>query len=78
MKKLSIIAGLVFTTVFFASCEQQDIMPAEYAPAPQPSCTLTTEGEIQSQIQAKKESLPKVNELHTAIDVEKSALSAHN
>ncbi len=48
MKKLSIIAGLVFTTVFFASCEQQNIMPAEYAPAPQPSRTLTTEGEIQS------------------------------
>ena len=27
MKKLSIIAGLVFTTVFFASCESTDVMP---------------------------------------------------
>ncbi len=27
MKKLSIIAGLVFTTVFFASCEQNEIKP---------------------------------------------------
>ena len=27
MKKLSIIAGLVFTTVFFASCESNEVMP---------------------------------------------------
>lgn len=27
MKKLSIIAGLVFTTVFFASCEKNEVMP---------------------------------------------------
>lgn len=27
MKKLSIIAGLVFTTVFFASCESDEVMP---------------------------------------------------
>ncbi len=27
MKKLSIIAGVVFTTVFFASCESNEVMP---------------------------------------------------
>ncbi|MCP9763450.1 hypothetical protein [Lacihabitans soyangensis] len=27
MKKLSIIAGLVFTTVFFASCENNHVVP---------------------------------------------------
>ena len=27
MKKLSIIAGLVFTTIFFASCESTEVMP---------------------------------------------------
>ena len=27
MKKLNIIAGLVFTTVFFASCESNEVMP---------------------------------------------------
>jgi PBP1b-binding outer membrane lipoprotein LpoB len=27
MKKLSIIAGLVFTTVFFASCESKEVRP---------------------------------------------------
>jgi PBP1b-binding outer membrane lipoprotein LpoB len=27
MKKLSIIAGLVLTTVFFASCESNEVMP---------------------------------------------------
>ena len=27
MKKLSIIAGLVFTTVFFASCESTEVIP---------------------------------------------------
>ncbi len=76
MKKLSIIAGLVFTTVFFASCESQNIEPGTGAVAPQPSRTLTTEVEIQSL--ERKETLTKVNELHTAIDIEKTALSAHN
>jgi PBP1b-binding outer membrane lipoprotein LpoB len=78
MKKLRIIAGLVITTVFFASCESQNVIPAEAANAPQPSRTLTTEGESLYQNQARKESLPKLNELHAPIDVEKSALSAHN
>ena len=27
MKKLSIIAGFVFTTLFFASCESTEVMP---------------------------------------------------
>lgn len=27
MKKLSIIAALVFTTVFFASCENKEVIP---------------------------------------------------
>lgn len=27
MKKLSIITGLVFTTVFFASCESNEVIP---------------------------------------------------
>jgi PBP1b-binding outer membrane lipoprotein LpoB len=29
MKKLSIIAGLVFTTIFFASCENNEVMPQD-------------------------------------------------
>jgi PBP1b-binding outer membrane lipoprotein LpoB len=78
MKKLSIIAALVFTTVFFASCESQNIEPTTGATAPEPSRTLTVESETQSENQARKESLPKVNELHVVIDIEKSALSAHN
>jgi PBP1b-binding outer membrane lipoprotein LpoB len=78
MKKLSIIAGLVFTTVIFASCESQSIEPTTGTIAPEPSRTLTVESETKAQNQARKESLPKVNELHTPIDIEKSALSAHN
>ena len=27
MKKLNIIAGLVFATIFFASCENKEVMP---------------------------------------------------
>jgi PBP1b-binding outer membrane lipoprotein LpoB len=35
MKKLSIIAGLVFTTVFFASCESNELMPqSNYSRSP--------------------------------------------
>ena len=78
MKKLSIIVALVFTTVFFASCESQNIEPTTGVTAPEPSRTLTVESETQAENQARKESLPKVNELHTPIDIEKSALSAHN
>ncbi|MCP9763449.1 hypothetical protein [Lacihabitans soyangensis] len=78
MKKLSTIAGLVFTTVFFASCESQSIEPTTGTIAPKPSRTLTVESETKAHNQARKESLPKVNELHTPIDIEKSALSAHN
>lgn len=29
MKKLSIIAGLVFTTIFFASCENNEVLPQD-------------------------------------------------
>jgi len=41
MKKLSIIATVVFTLLMFSSCENQEIAPTEYADAPQPSRTLT-------------------------------------
>lgn len=78
MKKLSIIAGLVFTTMFFASCEQQEIVPGEYAEAPQPSRTLILESDKQVENQARKESLPNLNDLTPTIDIEKSAVSAHN
>lgn len=78
MKKFSIIAGLVFTTLFFASCEQQEIIPGEYAEAPQPSRTLILESEKQVENQARKESLPKLNDFTPAIDIEKGAVSAHN
>jgi hypothetical protein len=78
MKKFSIIAGLVFTTLFFTSCEQQEIIPGEYAEAPQPSRTLILESEKQVENQARKESLPKLNDLTPAIDIEKGAVSAHN
>ena len=78
MKKLNIIAGLVFATIFFASCESQNIEPTTGVTAPEPSRTLTVESETQAQNQARKESFPKVNQLHTPIDIEKSALSAHN
>lgn len=78
MKKLSIIAGLVFTILFFASCEQQEIVPGEYAEAPQPSRTLTLESEKQVENQARKESLPNLNDLTLTIDIEKGAVSAHN
>ncbi|MCP9763457.1 hypothetical protein [Lacihabitans soyangensis] len=38
MKKLSIIAGLVFTTVFFASCESNEVVPqVNYSTAAQPA-----------------------------------------
>jgi PBP1b-binding outer membrane lipoprotein LpoB len=29
MKKLNIIAGFVFTTIFFASCENNEVMPKD-------------------------------------------------
>jgi len=76
MKKLSIIAGLLFTNMFFASCEQLEIVPGEYAEAPHPSRTLTIESEVQNQ--ARKESLPKLNVLSPTIDIEKGAVFAHN
>lgn len=78
MKKFSIIARLVFTTLFFTSCEQHEIIPGEYADAPQPSRTLILESEKQVENQARKESLPKLNDLPPAIDIEKGAVSAHN
>lgn len=78
MKKFSIIAGLVFTTLFFASCEQQEIIPGEYAEAPQPSRTLILENEKQVENQVRKESLPKLKDIAPAIDIEKGAVSAHN
>jgi hypothetical protein len=78
MKKLSITAGLVFTTLFFASCEQQEIIPSEYAKAPQPSRTLILENEKQVENQTRKKSLTKLKDLPPAIDIEKGAVSAHN
>jgi PBP1b-binding outer membrane lipoprotein LpoB len=78
MKKFSIIARLVFTTLFFASCEQQEIIPGEYAEAPQPSRTLILENEKQVENQVRKESLPKLKDIAPAIDIEKGAVSAHN
>lgn len=78
MKKFSIIAGLVFTTLFFASCEQQEIIPGEYAEAPQPNRTLILENEKQVENQVRKESLPKLKDIAPAIDIEKGAVSAHN
>lgn len=78
MKKLSIIAGLVFSTLFFASCEQYVITPGEYAEAPEVSRTLILESDIQLENQARKDSYPKLNDLMPTIDIEKGAVSAHN
>jgi PBP1b-binding outer membrane lipoprotein LpoB len=78
MKKLSIIAGLVFTSLFFASCEQQEIIPKEYVAAPVVSRTFILESDKRLENQAKKESYPKLRNLMPTIDIEKGSLSVHN
>lgn len=78
MKKLSIIAGLVLTTVFFASCEHQNIGPAKSTIDLQPSITTSKDIETKAGDLESNDSLPKPNKFHTTIDIEKSLLTAHN
>jgi ABC-type transporter MlaC component len=78
MKKLSTIAAVVFTTLLISSCENQEIVPTEFADAPQSSQTLTAESQELVKQQARKEYRQKVNDLMPLVDIEKAATTAHD
>lgn len=77
MKKLSIIAALVFTIVFLTSCEKQEINPSESANAPQISQTFTAESQAKEVQQTRKQYQKKINDMVLTVDIEKGAVSAH-
>jgi len=73
MKKLSIIAGLVFTTVFFASCERNEVVPEKINSnaISQPADFVEPEFSIQKRPSTKAEEstiVPASTEMVSAVE----------